>query len=772
MLSEEPLPINTATLRRVPEMKLQKSGRNSDQVKSKADQPDQASMKRGKKRKRQADFDEIKNENGDFQINPELYSDSGEPTNFKRYKLNEFNSQNEESLCEAEDYLNLRVKQEEAAFLEPTPVKLKKKKKCKVEPETIENQEIELSTIDKKETDIKERNIDSSSLVNSESAESSEKEVGYKKKKKPHRDPGELSSFKRHKLNDSSFKRHKLNDSSLSSQNEESMCEAEDYLNLKVKQEQAAFVESTPVNLKKKKKYKVKPEIIENQEIELSTIDKNEIDIEEHNIDSSSLGNGESTESNEKDVSYKKKKKKKKGILERENRDISEILENSEVYHTLTIEKTINNDDFNHDIKNNSQIMSSTLLNNFTYDNGKQDCNKDLQKVNASTLNSAKSSNNASTLSSAKSSNHITVANEKKTCRISDRIRFEDDSVDYDMEEYAPKNDLSDIFKQFSNSNINLTQLQVNLKSDPGLGEDDEIWIIRGPHEIYVEDFINTNLSLDNKRKLKINGKTYESIIDTNTFAIPILLFNEHKVFIKNIPLMGIINLHKRIPKVHIPYESLVTNDVNTFTLLPDTKCRHPLFGINYKKATKIPVEIAERLSMSDAQVNTENKKKKKQEIKTKHEIDSDTEIKPNIEILNCSKKKKVNSNAEIHFNKNKFKKENQATEANVEDVPDNVVAHSIKKKKKIKQRNDDTSLELKLNIEPLQSKKKKKYEETEQKYEIQSDFEVQLNTDRESNKKRRKNSDERGSKKVKRDTGGADAWDSEKAIEKNLFDF
>ncbi|CAH2249008.1 jg17750 [Pararge aegeria aegeria] len=520
-----------------------------------------------------------------------------------------------------------------------------------------------------------------------------------------------------------SNKRHKSNVTSINSNYNESLHEAEEYLNLRVKQEQCSFMEPTPVKTKKKKKCKVIPEAIENQELEIHIPLKVEIGIEDNHLDTSSLVNGELSEISEKDVSKRKKKKKKKKRSSVDN-DSTEIFQdqdhsNKKKKKDKEIESNSNDDvEFQNGVNTTtSQIISSTLLNSFQ-DNDKEQSNNEILSV-STLLNSQES-----------------VEMEKKASRISDRIRYEDDSVDYQLEEYAPKIELSIQLKQFISSNNNLIALQANLPSNSVLSEDDEVWIVKGPHEISVGDFENTNVTLDSKQKVKLNGKTYDSIIDTSTCAVPILLYNKNKAFMRNMPLMGVIHLRKRIPKVHIPYESLMTiNNENSFIPLPDTKCRHPLFGINYKKAIKIPTAISKQLNSSNASSNTDNKKKKVHKIKEKHEIESDIEVKPS-----------------------------------------NNVLHSKKKRKKIKEEKNEieSEKEVKTSSNLFNSKKKK------QKLKgspIQFDNEVKSNIGEQQNRKKRKNSEEmlvvpKKAKRVKLDLSSADAWESEQAIEKTLFDF
>ncbi|XP_045765104.1 uncharacterized protein LOC123867218 isoform X2 [Maniola jurtina] len=518
--------------------------------------------------------------------------------------------------------------------------------------------------------------------------------------------------------------------------------EAEDYLNLRVKQEQATFAEPTPMKTTKKKKHK--EDLKQNED---------EIDVHEHNLDTSCLVNDDHSETSEIDISNRKTKKKKKEKLSMDY-DTSEILEDSadscqtkKKKNKELLQADDGNDELQHEENSqisNSKILSSTLIqeNGSIQENDRKQYNSD-----ASTLES-------NPRTSAHKSSEVSL---KKACRISDRIQFEEDSVDYEPKEDSPKLDVQ--LQQFISSSVNLRQLQ-DSAGEPCISDDDEVWIFKVPHDISVGDLENKNLTLDGKKKVKINGNTYDTNIDTTVSATPILIFNKRKACIKNIPSKGVINLRKRIPKIHIPYESLTMSNENTFIPLPDTKCRHPLFGAHYKKAARVPPAVAERLHRASLPPRAAAAGAANQPTV---ETESDVDVKPNIEELHSHRKKRKM--------KEKLKKESD-TDAN----PGTEALSSKKKKRKSEERlRFEADSETKPSMEVSHSKKRKK--KNKRRLETESDMEMKLNTEAlHSNKKKRKHSEERGARKKakreKHDPSGADAWDSERAIEKNLFDF
>ncbi|XP_034824263.1 claspin-like [Maniola hyperantus] len=686
---------------------------------------------REKKRKKHAIYEEVENDNSNHRINQSIKSEPNSDfdlpkDNKKRLKRDKTSasSDHQETFYDAEDYLNLRVKQEQATFVEPTPMNTKKKKKHKEEPKQNEDEDIE------------EHNLDSSCLGNGDHSLTSEIDISNSKKKKKKK--------KKEKLSMDCDTSEILEDSedSPKTKKKKNLHEAEDYLNLRVKQEQATFVEPTPMKMKNKKKHNEEPKENQEQELELSALSKDDIDIEEHNLDSSCLINGDHSLTCEIDISNSKRKKKKKKEILSMDGDTSDILEDSEDQRKT--KKKRNKDDGEKSQISSSKILSSTLIQDIgsIQENGREQHHSDVAAIHSSTGTSTHKSSEVALQTAS---------------RISDRIRFEEDSVDYEPEEDIPIDDVSTRLQQFISSNVTLQPLQVALPSDPSIGGDDEVWLFKVPHDICVDNLVSTNLTLDGKKKVKINGNTYDTEMDLTVGAAPILVFNKRKAFIKNIPLKGVIHLHKRIPKIHIPYESLMMSTESSFVPLPDTKCRHPLFGARYESAARVPPAAAARLRAAGDRPN---------ETRRKHKVEteSDADVKPNIEELRHSHRKKRKM-------KEKLKSESDSEVR----APSPEFLYSKKKKRKSKERLEfESASEARPSVEVLHSKKKKK--KNKRRLEMESDAEMKLNIEAShSNKKRRKHSEENTgtqagnkAKRVKREP----AWDSELAIEKNLFDF
>ncbi|PZC76181.1 hypothetical protein B5X24_HaOG204925 [Helicoverpa armigera] len=291
-------------------------------------------------------------------------------------------------------------------------------------------------------------------------------------------------------------------------------------------------------------------------------------------------------------------------------------------------------------------------------------------------------------------SNKTSVVN-KRTQSISDRIRFEDDE-DTNIESSQLVHDDSfynkkpSKLKQFLKANPNLKLITETFNNNKNLTQDDEIWILKCPKNINIVDFQDTTLNIFGKCKIKVGGQAYEGSAEEQSGTLSLLTMEHSSSKIKNVPLSGIINMRKRIPKAHFQDDSIMINNQTNFIPLPDTKCRHPLFGSNYKKALKIPAAIAERLSVQQSEKSrTEKKKKKNKKDKSlsEHvspEEQSDVTMKPD---------------------------------------PDNSLTKLEKKKKKRKITDDEDPVPKKI-------------------------------------------------KRVKHDPESAEAWESEKAIEENLFNF
>lgn len=409
-----------------------------------------------------------------------------------------------------------------------------------------------------------------------------------------------------------------INESQLSNNSDDS------YLNYLVKKEQNSFAEPAPVKSKKKKRHKRDSETVTSEELD----DQNhDISTEENHIENgvkeeikskkkknkknkheanTSTDDCEPDDKIESDDNFKAKKKLKK--KKQENIINSTSYDKSEIPQISQIE----------DI---SAIDSSTLVNNYLDD--------DQSKVNVD-VNDMSQDIEPNTSPHPDTSNSNKV---NKSHKIADRLRFEDeDSVDYTLKENVDDTKSSKNLKKFIESNSNFSIVKASAEKGTMLTPNDEIWIIKAPHDLNVQDFAGINMKIGERNKLKINGQTYDLVSDDSIKKAPILMCDKNKINIPHVPINSVINVHKRIPKAHIPEENIMVNHQPNFIPLPETKCRHPLFGVNYRKATKIAPSVAERLkdTVVSSPVNDERvKKKKHKKEKRKLELESESEMKP-----------------------------------------------------------------------------------------------------------------------------------------------
>ncbi|XP_045446302.1 MATH and LRR domain-containing protein PFE0570w-like [Melitaea cinxia] len=432
-------------------------------------------------------------------------------------------------------------------------------------------------------------------------------------------------------------KKKKSKDDSNINESQQSNNSDDSYLNYLVKQEQTSFAEPAPVKSKKKKRHKRDSEMVTSEELDNhnhdKSTDKNDIEngVKEE-IESKKKKNKKSKheantstddfEPSDDNLKPKKKLKKKKqeNIINSTSYDKSEIPQISQ-------------------IEDISAIDSSTLVNNYLDD--------DQSKVNVDENDmSQEIESNTSTCPDTSSSNKV-----KKSHTIADRLRFEEeDSVDYTLKENVDDTKLSKNLKKFIESNSNLSIVKASAEKGTMLTPNDEIWIIKAPHDLNVQDFAGINMKIGGRNKLKINGQTYDLVSDDSIEKAPILMCDKNKIYIPHVPINSIINVQKRIPKAHIPEENVMVNYQPNFIPLPETKCRHPLFGVNYRKATKIAPSVAERLkdTVVSSPVNDERvKKKKHKKEKRKLELESESEMKPLDEeasVISSKKKRKRKS--------------------------------------------------------------------------------------------------------------------------------
>lgn len=271
----------------------------------------------------------------------------------------------------------------------------------------------------------------------------------------------------------------------------------------------------------------------------------------------------------------------------------------------------------------------------------------------------------------------------KQRKRMSERIQFEDEVTDMQNKVQLSK---------YIKSSIHLRPCHFMAMNAQDLTDDNDVWLIRCPQEVKVEFFQDKKWNLDSKCKIKLDQQTYEGEVSDNKSNVTVLCAKNDKAVLKNVAISGCITFRRRLPKAHIEENNIMINNQTNFIPLPDTKCRHPLFGVNYKKSVKLPRSVAERLRPALGVTPSLNSiKKKKRRDRRKSEADDEDYSAPT--------------------------KVEQETAA---------ITHSVATKKKKSKRKHSTSTE-----------------ESAPRH-----------------------------KRTKRDLESADAWDSEKAIEENLFNF
>lgn len=383
----------------------------------------------------------------------------------------------------------------------------------------------------------------------------------------------------------------------------------ENYLNLKVKQEN--MVAPAPSHKTKKK----------NKQKHLDAFDSNNSEINENEANSSTFEQDES-QNDQGDSSSSKLKKKKKSKKKKSHEDNSEKeiddemdLDMSHTNHKSEATLNMKSDLF---IENDSQEeINCSEISAIQVDDEhsphsvsigdsktRKESNKEKKSLYKSTiLNQFKMEHDS----------HVIQPINQTSPKISDRLMFEEDD-DEDEKSITNKEYTSSKLRQFVKASNHLQMITKVLPQNLILSHDDDIWMLKCPKEIDIQDFYDIELNVDSKCKIKIGGQRYDMNIEEQHDTATVLSMNDSKYQIKSVPLSGRISIRKRIPKAHFSNNNIMTNNQTNFIPLPDTKCRHPLFGSNYKKALKIPKAIAERLkpNIEIEEISSEKHKKKK----------------------------------------------------------------------------------------------------------------------------------------------------------------
>ncbi|XP_072940415.1 uncharacterized protein [Epargyreus clarus] len=496
-----------------------------------------------------------------------------------------------------DNYLHKKVKQEQESLMEHQVVKSKKKNKHQISISDIHNENHSHSFInfDEKHTeeylDMRVKQEQESFLI-----PDVEKSKRKKKNKSLNFDvENDIESQVVEKTNSS---------------------ETENYLNMRVKQEQESMLKPEEKS-KKKKKLKISSpgSVTEESESQSSNIANNHlVGAEQTDIEYSVIEDKFSAE----DTVINKPKKKKRHKRDDESIGSSNIDKSSvdTKHENSVISKEYSDGNSDNDISvqpndfNCNNIVSSTIINNSTID----------------------------IIGNRRKQVSITedlLETEKmhKTTKISDRIRFEEDEnsshQDLNLKQQSSR------VQAFLKANPQLQVLSSITQYNSIITVDDEIWILRCPREITDKRLKNGNLTLEGKCKFKIDGQTYDGNPNEDISRITHVAYQNGQTSIMNLPVKGCVHYRKRIPKAHIPDNLSMINNQTNFIPLPETKCRHPLLGANYKKAIKIPPVVAARLEAAKDRNNEtfestkkkKHKKNKKKSMDVKMEEDCEPEI-------------------------------------------------------------------------------------------------------------------------------------------------
>ncbi|XP_014357244.2 titin homolog [Papilio machaon] len=451
----------------------------------------------------------------------------------------------------------------------------------------------------------------------------------------------------------------------------ESVLPDEEFLNLKVKEEQMSTEWKSP-KPKKKKKRRTNSESADYSsfsESQSQGIDnsqcENDIDVHLELSQENDYSNlKEEPEDNEK-VKNKKKSKKKK---EKETIDDTIIEDKFSAEETLVEERISNVHESESIIEEKVQKERNTDESidesEGTY-NTKQSLSENQDNTNHIESSQDKKRKNKkernSLFDKLAPTDEIISANGsitplKPLRKITDRIRFEEDTLDSSHDEEEVKSvKHSAALKKYLKRNAHLNQITVNQNSSAVITDEDEVWVLKCPSEVDINSLKDTSLVLDTKCKLKANSQTYVGFIENYTAQIALLTLDQNKPIIKNVPLSGMIRFSKRIPKAHYVEDNNIVNSQTSFIPLPDTKSRHPLFGVNYRSAIKIPKHISNRLKGLETQlISEDNEKRKKKKKKHKKEVntsDNELHMKPEPEpepIVHKKRKRKHSHNDDI----------------------------------------------------------------------------------------------------------------------------
>lgn len=243
-----------------------------------------------------------------------------------------------------------------------------------------------------------------------------------------------------------------------------------------------------------------------------------------------------------------------------------------------------------------------------------------------------------------KSTNVLQEKKSRRSSKISDRIQFEDEIEMNGLVSDSSEVTESKKIRRYLKSNSHLKPVSIQ-EVNSFISKDDDVWILQCPHGIDVTQLENSDITIDEKCKMKIDSQTFHGNLNTDFNCVTVLNYHKRKPVIKNLLIHGMVKFRKKIPRPHYFEDNVMINNQTNFIPLPDTKCRHPLFGPDYKKAMKIPAAVKARFraleneELEEVQEVKIEKKRKKKHKKEKIEIESDV----------------VDSKAEVPRKKRKF---------------------------------------------------------------------------------------------------------------------
>lgn len=234
--------------------------------------------------------------------------------------------------------------------------------------------------------------------------------------------------------------------------------------------------------------------------------------------------------------------------------------------------------------------------------------------------------------------------------KMSDRIQFEDE-----IEMNGHVSDSTEVteskkVRRYLKSNPHLKPVSIR-EVNSLISKDDDVWILHCPHGIDTTQLENSDITIDEKCKMKIDSHTFQGNLNTDFNRITVLNYHKTKPVIKNLSIQGMVHFRKKIPRAHYFEDNVIVNNQTNFIPLPDTKCRHPLFGPDYKRAVKIPSAIKARLrevEENDEELEEVQKVKSERKSKKKHRKEKfDTDMVDSNGVVPRKKRKHLHTDEE-----------------------------------------------------------------------------------------------------------------------------